>query len=75
MYDTFTFEETNLMCIYNAGADGTRNGLIAALEKMQLHLEADETELAEMTASVLSKLYGMTDAEFLQLELYPDFNE
>lgn len=75
MYDTFTFEENNLMCIYNAGADGTRNGLIAALEKMQRHLETDETELAEMTASVLSKLYGMSEAEFAQLNLYPDFDE
>lgn len=75
MYDTFTFEETNLMCIYNAGADGTRNGLIAALEKMQRHLEKDETELAEMTASVLAKLHSMTDEEFSQLELYPDFDE
>ena len=38
----FTFEETNLMCIYNTGS---REGLITALEEMQEHLEADETEL------------------------------
>lgn len=75
MNNTFTFEETNLMCIYNASADGIRTGLIAALEEMQPQLEPDETELAEMTVSVLSKLYSMTDEEFSQLELYPDFDE
>lgn len=75
MNDTFTFEETNLMCIYNANADGTRTGLIAALEKMQTHLEPDETELAELTASTLRKLRSLSDAEFAQLELYPDFDE
>lgn len=75
MNDIFTFEEINLMCIYNASADGTRTGLIATLEEMQPHLEPDETELAEMTASVLSKLRSMTDEEFSQLELYPDFDE
>jgi len=38
----FTFDETNLMCIYNTGS---RLGLIAELTSMQKHLEADETEL------------------------------
>ncbi|MBQ9168674.1 MAG: transposon-transfer assisting family protein [Oscillospiraceae bacterium] len=69
----FTFEETNLMCIYNA--DGTRTGLISALEEMQTHLEPGETELAELTVSALRKLHSLSDEEFSQLELYPDFDE
>lgn len=68
----FTFEETNLMCIYNTGS---REGLITALEEMQDHLEADETELKSLTVSTLAKLHKMTDEEFNQLELYPDFDE
>lgn len=67
---SFTNDEMNLMCIYNPG---TREGLIASLEEMRPHLEADETELRELTDSVLSKLRTMTDREFDRLELYPDF--
>ena len=38
----FTFEEMNLMCIYNTGS---RTGLMEALTEMCGHLEPDETEL------------------------------
>ena len=68
----FTFEEMNLMCIYNTGS---RTGLIEALNEMRGHLEPDETELRELTDSALGKLQAMSDAEFAQLELYPDFDE
>ena len=53
--NALTFEETNLLCIYNPG---TRQGAIEAL-----------------TDSTLAKLRTMTDAEFDELELYPDFDE
>lgn len=69
----FTHEEINLMSIYNA--DGTREGLIAALTEMWGYLDAEETELRELTDSALSKLRAMSDAEFAELELYPDFDE
>ena len=67
---TFTFEETNLLCIYNTGS---RTGLIEALMEMRGELLPEETELRELTDSALSKLQAMTDKEFAQLELYPDF--
>lgn len=70
----FTFEEMNLMCIYNSET-GTRQGLIQELAAMRSYLDADETELKEMTDSTIQKLRGMTDAEFDELELYPDFDE
>ena len=38
----FTFEEINLLCIYNPG---TRLGLIRALHEMRTYLDADEREL------------------------------
>ena len=69
---TFTFEETNLLCIYNTGS---RTGLIEALIEMRGELSPEETELRELTDSALSKLQAMTDEEFAQLELHPDFDE
>ena len=68
----FTFEEMNLMCIYNTGS---RTGLIDALTEMRGELSPDETELRELTDSALMKLRAMIDAEFAELELYPDFDE
>ena len=56
--NNFTFEEINLMCIYNSGD----------------YLGADETELLELTDSALAKLSAMTDEAFAELELYPDFD-
>ena len=67
-----TFEETNLLCIYNPG---TRQGAIEALTEMRGHLEPDEAELLTVTDSTIAKLQVMSDAEFDELELYPDFDE
>ncbi len=68
----FTVEETNLMCIY--GTD-SRTALIKELEEIQVHLQADETELKELTKSVLIKLNSMTDSEYDEVkeELVADF--
>ena len=68
----FTFDEINLMCIYNTG---TRQGLMDALKEMRGYLESDETELRAITDSALEKLFAMTDADFETLELYPDFDD
>ncbi|WP_353095692.1 transposon-transfer assisting family protein [Tissierella praeacuta] len=71
--DKFTVEETNLICIYNTG---TREGLLEELSEMQTHLEQDETELTELTKSVMDKISAMKDEEFVDviLELVADFN-
>ena len=66
-----TFEERNLLCIYNSS--GTRTGLIAALTEMRGYLEPDEDVLRELTDSALTKLERMTDSDFEALDLYPDF--
>lgn len=68
----FTFEETNLLCIYNTGS---RTGLMEALTEMRGELSTEEMELRELTDSALGKLRIMTDDEFAALELYPDFDE
>ncbi|MCI6124683.1 MAG: transposon-transfer assisting family protein [Enterocloster clostridioformis] len=69
--NNFTFEETNLLCIYNTGS---RTGLIAALTEMRGELSPEEAELRELTDNALGKLRAMSDAEFAELELFPDFH-
>ena len=68
----FNTTEMNLMILYNPG---TRQGAIEALTEMRGELSPEETELRELTDSALMKLQAMSDAEFAQLELYPDFDE
>ena len=68
----FTFEEMNLMCIYNPGS---RTGLIDSLREMRGELSPEKPELRELTDSALGKLQAMSDAEFAELELYPDFDQ
>ncbi len=68
----FTVEETNLMCIYGIQ---TRQGLIDSLTEIQTHLQSDETELKELTHSVIAKLQAMSDEDFTAVsdELIADF--
>ncbi len=70
--EKFTFEETNLLCIYNG--TGSREGVIAALTEMRGYLEQDEDELRTLTDSALSKLERMSDTDFDALDLFPDFD-
>ena len=71
MKENFTFEEQQLMSIYNPG---TRLGLIHSLVEMRTYLDKDEKELKDLTDSAISKLNGITDAEFRKLDLIPDFD-
>jgi len=45
-----------------------------AITVMQQYLEQDETELAAMSDSLLTKLEKMSDEEFDELEKFPDFD-
>ena len=68
----FSIEELNLMCIYDTG---TRSGLIAGLEKIDLELAPDDAELSELIQSALKKLTAMSDQEHGELILVPDYKE
>ena len=68
----FTFEEQQLMSIYNPG---TRLGLIRTLVEMRTYLDKDEQELKYLTDSAIAKLNTITDVEFAELDLIPDFGE
>ena len=72
MKENFTFEEQQLMSIYNPG---TRLGLIHALVEMRTYLDKDEQELKNLTDSAIAKLNAMTDVELAELDLIPDFGE
>lgn len=66
----FSPEEQMLMMLYSPG---DRPGLIAELEAMKTQLNKRERRLRGLTESVLKKLTQISDADFLQLDLYPDF--
>ena len=66
----FTNDEMNLMCIYNTGS---RKSLMRELREMRGYIGADQPELLNMTDSALQKLEKISDEEFAELELYPDF--
>lgn len=68
----FSNDEINLMCIYNTG---TREGTMAELAAMRGYLDPSETELLDLTDSVMEKLRQLSDAEFEELDLFPDFDE
>ena len=68
----FTFEEQQLMSIYNTG---TREGLIDALTEMRGYLADDETELRNLTDRAIGKLQQMSDAAYDTLDLFPDFDK
>ena len=72
MKENFTFEEQQLMSIYNPG---TRLGLIRTLADMRTYLDKDEQELKDLTDSAIAKLNLLTEAEFSALDLIPDFDE
>ncbi|MDO5398456.1 MAG: transposon-transfer assisting family protein [bacterium] len=66
-----THDEMNLLCIYQKN---TRIGTMDAITVMRQYLEQDETELWEMSDSLLGKLEQMSDEEFDEMEKFPDFN-
>ena len=65
-----THDEINLLCIYQTH---TRRETINAIMYMQQYLELDETELNELSNSLLAKLEQMSDEEFDEMEKIPDF--
>lgn len=67
----FTFEEQELMAIYNPG---TRLGLIQALHEMRTYLDKDEQELKDLTDSTIAKLNTISDVEFDALDLVSNFD-
>ena len=72
MNTTITYEEQQLMALYNGS--GTRNGLIAELAHMRGYLGNEHGDLRALTDSAIGKLEAMTDADYAALDLTPDFD-
>ena len=73
MNNTITYEEQQLMSIYNC--TGTRTGLIAELTQMRGYLGDEDGDLRELTDAAIGKLERMTDADYAALDLVPDLDE
>ena len=65
-----TYDEQQLIAIHNAGS---RTETVSALKEMREYISAEETELKAITDSAISRLEEMTDEEYAQLDLIPDF--
>ena len=72
MNTTITYEEQQLMALYNTS--GTRAGLIADLTQMRGYLGNEDGDLQELTDSAIGKLEAMTDEDYAALDLTPDFD-
>jgi hypothetical protein len=65
MIEQFTFEEINLMCIFDTSS---RESLINELTAAVIHFEDDMTEIAD---NILEKLKTISDSEYEIIEMYP----
>lgn len=65
-----TYEERQLMAIYNTG---TRKGLLEELTETQSYISAEEKDLNKLTASAIRKLQEMSDDDYAALDLVPEF--
>ena len=72
MNTTITYEEQQLMALYNTS--GTRAGLIAELTQMRGYLGGEDGDLRALTDSATQKLEAMTDEDYAALDLTPDFD-
>lgn len=63
----FTFEESNLIYMYDTSA---KKKLIAEIGRMRMFLDVEQDkEMYQLACSVLSKLGRMSDEEYNGLEL------
>jgi hypothetical protein len=70
MAEQFTVEEINLMCVYDTS---NRPRLIDALIDAMTDYEDDE--LFELAVRAADKLSVMSDADFAELNLLPEYDE
>lgn len=70
MFEQFTIEEINLMCIFDTSS---RVRLIAGINTAISTFE--EPELVQIAEGTVNKLMLMGDEEFATLELYPVYED
>jgi hypothetical protein len=70
MFEQFTIEEINLMCIFDITS---RDALVASITAAIP--DFDELELIEIAEGILNRLSHITDADFAALELCPEYGD
>lgn len=70
MFEVFTIEETNLMCIFDTSS---REKLIAELNAAIADFE--EPELSAIAEGIINKLILMSDDEYAAIELVPVYED
>lgn len=70
MSKNVSFDEYQLMSLYD---EGNRTGLISNLMEARRYLSSDEKDEIAVTESCIRKLRAMTDAEYGELALSPDY--
>ena len=71
MEKNLTHDELQLVCIYN---QDTKAETIKTITEMKTYIAPDETDLLSITESVLNKLRRMSEEDFRNLDLIPDFD-
>lgn len=65
----FTYDKAMILVLYGKE---TRRQTMQALKEILTQLTSEEKELRTMTESALGKLAGISDEDFLQLDMIPD---
>lgn len=68
--DPISYDEQQLIAIHNAGS---RAKTLLNLKEMREFISDEETDLNSITDSAIRHLEEMTDEEYEQIDLIPDF--
>ena len=69
--DPISYDEQQLIAIHNAGS---RTKTLLNLKEMRKFISDEETDLKSITDSAIRHLEEMTDEEYGQFDLIPDFS-
>lgn len=69
--DPISYDEQQLIAIHNAGS---RTKAVSNLKEMREFISDEETDLKSITDSAIRHLEEMTDEEYEQIDLIPDFS-
>ena len=69
--DPISYDEQQLIAIHNAGS---RTKTVSNLKEMKEFISDEETDLKSITDSAINHLEEMTDEEYEQIDLIPDFS-
>lgn len=69
--DPISYDEQQLIAIHNAGS---RTKTVSNLKEMREFISDEEIDLKSITDSVINHLEEMTDEEYEQIDLIPDFS-